>query len=67
MDTNYYTSYLRAYLTEVGDVRKDDDDFIESRADASSEEFEERRRDGMNVFDAQECAMNVLLEGVECV
>ena len=26
MDANYYTTYLKAYLTDAGDARKDDDD-----------------------------------------
>jgi hypothetical protein len=28
MDANYYTTYLKAYLSDAGDARKDDDDFI---------------------------------------
>jgi hypothetical protein len=64
MDTNYYTSYLRAYLTEVGDVRKDDDDFIESRADDASEEYEVQLRAGAPPACAQELAMEILMEGL---
>lgn len=62
---NYYTTYLKAYLTAAGDPRKDDEDFISARAELASAEYEERRRDGMTVFGAQECAMKVLLEGLE--
>lgn len=65
MQPNYYTTYLKAYLTAAGDPRKDDDAFIEGRAELASAEYEERRRDGMTVFGAQECAMKVLLEGLE--
>ena len=43
MDANYYTTYLRAYLTNAGDVRQDDEDFISARADAASEEYESMR------------------------
>ena len=43
MDANYYSSYLRTYLTDAGDVRQDDEDFISARADAASEEYEDRK------------------------
>jgi len=46
MDANYYTTYLKAYLTDAGDVRKDDEDFIIARADAASEEYEVQCRGG---------------------
>lgn len=65
MQPNYYTTYLKAYLTDAGDPRRDDDAFIEGRAELASAEYEERRSDGMTVFAAQECAMMVLLEGLE--
>lgn len=63
MDANYYTTYLKAYLTEVNDHRKDDDDFISSRADAASEEYEVQRRGGAPPPCAQELAMAVLMDG----
>ena len=65
MDANYYTSYLRAYLTDTGDTRKDDEDFISARADAASEEYEVQRRAGVPPACAQELAMTVLMEGLE--
>lgn len=65
MDGNYYSNYLRAYLTDVGDMRKDDDDFISARADAASEEYEVQRRAGAPPPCAQELAMSVLVEGLE--
>lgn len=65
MDANYYTSYLRAYLTDAGDTRKDDEDFISARADAASEEYEVQRRAGVPPACAQELAMTVLMEGLE--
>ncbi len=43
MEANYYTTYLQAYLTDAGDARKDDEDFIIARADAASEEYEVQR------------------------
>lgn len=65
MDANYYTTYLKAYLTDAGDVRKDDDDFISARADAASEEYEVQRRGGAPPACAQELAMGILMEGLE--
>ena len=61
MDANYYTTYLRAYLTNAGDVRQDDNDFISARADAASEEYEVQRRAGAPPACAQELAMTVLM------
>ena len=49
MDANYYTTYLRAYLTNAGDVR----------------EYEVQRRAGAPPACAQELAMTVLMEGLE--
>ena len=65
MDANYYTTYLKAYLTDAGDARKDDDDFITTRADAASEEYEVQCRGGAPPPCAQELAMAVLMEGLE--
>lgn len=65
MDANYYTTYLKAYLTDAGDVRKDDEDFIIARADAASEEYEVQCRGGAPPPCAQELAMAVLMEGLD--
>ena len=65
MEANYYTTYLQAYLTDVNDPRKDDEEFIESRADAASEEYEVQCRGGAPPLCAQELAMAVLMEGFE--
>ena len=65
MDGNYYSNYLKAYLTDTGDVRKDDVDFISARADAASEEYEVQRRAGAPPACAQELAMSVLMAGFE--
>ena len=64
MDVNYYSNYLRTYLTDAGDMRKDDEDFISARADAASEEYEVQRRAGAPPACAQELAMAVLMEGL---
>ena len=65
MDANYYSSYLKAYLTDAGDTLKDDENFITTRADAASEAFEVNCRSGVPVACAQELAMSVLMEGFE--
>ena len=63
MEANYYTSYLKAYLVDV--PLKDDDDFIDSRAEQASETFELQRRAGVPPVFAQELAMAVLMEVFE--
>ena len=65
MDANYYSNYLKDYLKEVNDRRKDDEDFISARADAASEEYEVQCRAGAPPACAQELAMTVLMEGLE--
>ena len=65
MDANYYSSYLRAYLTDAGDIRRDDENFISARADAASEEYEVQCRGGAPPPCAQELAMAVLMAGLE--
>ncbi len=65
MDTNYYSSYLKAYLIDVDVPLKDDDDFIDSRVEQASETFELQRRAGVPPACAQEMAMAVLMEGFE--
>ena len=65
MNGNYYSNYLKDYLTEVNDQRKDDEDFIIARADAASEEYEVQCRGGAPPACAQELAMAVLMEGLE--
>lgn len=65
MDANYYSTYLKAYLIGAEDIRKDDDDFISSRADAASEEYEIQRRAGAPPPCAEELAMGILMEGFD--
>jgi len=64
-ELSYYRLYLKKFLTDTDDPRKDVDDFIDSRAELAEVEFEERRRDGLTVDQAHECAIAVLMEGVE--
>ena len=64
-ELSYYRLYLLRFLKEQEDERANDDEFIDARADAAEIEYEERRRDGLTVDQAQECAMAVLLEGFD--
>ncbi|MCR5712644.1 MAG: DUF1896 domain-containing protein [Prevotella sp.] len=51
-------------MRDTDDPRKDDEEFISTRADLAAEEYENVRRDGVSVAVAQESAMAVLLEGI---
>jgi hypothetical protein len=64
-ELSYYRLYLLRFLKEQEDERANDDEFIDARADAAEIEYEERRRDGLTVDQAHECAMAVLLEGFD--
>jgi hypothetical protein len=64
-DLSYYRLYLKKYLVDTDDPRKDVDDFIDSRAELAEHEFEDARRDGLTVNQALERAIAVLMEGVE--
>lgn len=61
-ELSYYRLYLQRVLREQGDTAISDD-FLDERSAAAEEEFEESRRDGLTVDQAQERAMSVLLEG----
>lgn len=61
----YYKLYLKNYLREQNDVRADDDDFISSRSDWAEEVYEQSRREGLAVWQAQERAMRTLTEHLD--
>ncbi len=61
---DYYGLYLLKYLQDENDPRQTDDDFINSRAEAAAEEFEQASREGMSVDASQERAMVVLMDGL---
>ena len=63
-ELSYYGMYLRKFLEETDSPKKNDETFINERADAAEIEYEERRRDGLTVDQAQECAMAVLVAGI---
>ena len=64
-ELSYYRLYLKKYLVDTNDPRKDVDDFIDSRSELAEREYEERRRDGLTVDQAQERAIAILMDGVE--
>ena len=61
---DYYGLYLLKYLQDENDPRQTDDDFINSRAEAAAEEFEQASREGMSVDVSQERAIAVLMDGL---
>ncbi|MBR4363647.1 MAG: DUF1896 family protein [Prevotella sp.] len=60
-ELSFFRLYLKKYLTDTENPLKDDDEFINARADEAEIEFEERRRDGLTVDQAQELAMATLM------
>lgn len=64
-DMNYYKLYLKNYLREQDDVRTDDDEFISSRSERAEDVFEQGRREGLAVWQAQERAMRTLVEDLD--
>lgn len=65
MDANYYTTYLKAYLTDAGDARKDDDDFISARPMQHQKSMRCSAVPVLHQPALQELAMAVLMEGLE--
>ena len=63
MDFTYYYSYLKDYLTEQDDSRKDDDEFIRDRAEYAVSVFDGEERAG--TLAPNEVAMKVLMEGLD--
>ena len=63
-EMSYYRRYLQHLLGEWDEEHKYGDDFLDERADAAEEEYENARREGLTVDQAQELAMAVLLNGM---
>ena len=63
-ELSYYRLSLQRYLQEQGDVSLCNDDFLDARSGAAEEEYENARRDGLTVDQAQERAMSVLFDGL---
>ena len=65
VDFNYYALYLKKYLVDNDDPRANDAKFINDRADLAGQEYETNRLSGLEVFQAEELAMEVLMAGLE--
>jgi hypothetical protein len=65
IDFQYTRLYLKKYLVDNDDPRKDDDDFINNRGAAAEEAYEKAFRSGLTPNQAKEVAMKVLMEGIE--
>ena len=65
VDFNYYALYLKKYLVDNDDPRADDAEFINDRADLAGQEYENNRLSGLEVFQAEELAMEVLMSGLQ--
>ena len=64
-DRSYFRDYLCKYLTEENDPRKDDDAFIDARAEMAAATMEKTRlRENLTVNQAEERAKAVLMEGL---
>ena len=64
-DRSYFRDYLCKYLTDENDPRKDDDVFIDARAELAAATMEETRlRENLTVNQAEERATAVLMEGL---
>lgn len=64
-EMSYYRLYLQRLLKEWGEENRVSEDFLEERADAAEEEYENARREGLTVDQAQERAMAVLLDDMD--
>lgn len=65
VEMSYYGLYLKAFFEDhPEDDSLNNDDFIESRSELASEEFERLRREGLAVNQAHEGAVSVLLSRI---
>ena len=64
-DISYFALYLKKHLTDEGDPRRDDDAFIDARAELAAATMEETRlKENLTVNQAEERAMAVLMDGL---
>ena len=61
----YYSQYLINYLRDTDNPLANDAEFIEARAELAAEEFDSNCLCGMEAFQAQEFAMEVLMAGFD--
>jgi len=64
-DLSYYRLYLKKFLTEEGDFRAADEEFLSCRADAAEEEYQAARKEGLTVDQSHERAMAVLTKDLD--
>lgn len=64
IEFQYTRLYLKKYLVDNDDPRKDDDDFINNRGAAAEEAYEKAFLSGLTPNQAREVAMATLLEGI---
>ena len=64
IEFSFFSLFLKYHLHDINDTRQDDILFISSNARRAEVEFEESRRNGNTVFEAQEKAMSVLTGGI---
>lgn len=64
-EMSYYRRYLQHILREWGMENRYSADLLDERANAAEEEYENARREGLTVDQAQELAMVVLLDGFD--
>lgn len=64
-DIDKWALELKKYLSDEGDPRALDDDFINARAESAGKEFEFQRSHGMTVDQAEECAHQVLFKDLQ--
>lgn len=62
-ELSYYGLYLLSFLNENHPERLPDTDFIETRSALAGDIYEQSRREGHTVEQAQELAMTALLKG----
>ncbi len=65
IDFSYYSQYLINYLRDTDNPLANDAVFIEARAELAAKEFESNLSCGLEAFQAQEFAMEVLMAGFE--
>ena len=63
-EMSYYRRYLQRLKEEWGTGFPVSDEVLDDLADAAEEKYENARRDGLTVDQAQELAMAVLVDGI---
>lgn len=61
----YTRLYLKKYLVDNNDPRKDDANFINSRGEEAEKTYEKAFLSGLTPNQAKEVAMKVLMEGLD--